>query len=252
VTDQLRLASKHLFLSEENDIYSKHMLNVMNDQVQRLIIARYYNSSCVNNIQESNVKGYLLLTASAGKIRIIIKMLLYTCNCEVVIEYILSQPGYSAWPIKSCVVLIRPWIYRTHCLQYFIKFTLALSPNRTVCSSLHTHWVLSVCCPFTSPLVPHFKGKRPLPGFPNYPRAKATPTRESQCNLNLLEIPPLVQICTDCNFPTDWLLLLAYIIRSRKNFFNPILFAICTVTFSKLRKQRIQWHVEECSVVLFK
>jgi hypothetical protein len=31
---------------------------------------------------------------------------------------------------------------------------------------------------------------------------------------------------------------------------NLILFAICTRTFSKLFKQRIQWHVEECSVVL--
>jgi hypothetical protein len=33
-------------------------------------------------------------------------------------------------------------------------------------------------------------------------------------------------------------------------FCNPILFAICTSTFSKLCKKRIQWHVEECSLVL--
>jgi hypothetical protein len=33
-------------------------------------------------------------------------------------------------------------------------------------------------------------------------------------------------------------------------FCNPILFAICTNIFSKLCKQRIQWHVEECSVAL--
>jgi hypothetical protein len=31
-------------------------------------------------------------------------------------------------------------------------------------------------------------------------------------------------------------------------FFNPILFLICSSTFSKMCKQRIQWHVEECSV----
>jgi hypothetical protein len=35
----------------------------------------------------------------------------------------------------------------------------------------------------------------------------------------------------------------------RVSFFcNPILFAICTTTFSKLCKTCIQWHVEECSV----
>jgi hypothetical protein len=34
-------------------------------------------------------------------------------------------------------------------------------------------------------------------------------------------------------------------------FLNPILFAICTSTFSKLCKRRIQWHVEECSLALF-
>jgi hypothetical protein len=36
----------------------------------------------------------------------------------------------------------------------------------------------------------------------------------------------------------------------RENYFfcNPILFAICTNTFNKLCKQRLQWHVEECSV----
>jgi hypothetical protein len=33
-------------------------------------------------------------------------------------------------------------------------------------------------------------------------------------------------------------------------FCNSILFAICTGTFSKLCKRRIQWHVEECSVAL--
>jgi hypothetical protein len=33
-------------------------------------------------------------------------------------------------------------------------------------------------------------------------------------------------------------------------FSNPILFAICTSTFSKLCKIRIQWHVEECLVAL--
>jgi hypothetical protein len=33
-------------------------------------------------------------------------------------------------------------------------------------------------------------------------------------------------------------------------FGNPILFAACTSTFSKLCKRRIQWHVEECSVAL--
>jgi hypothetical protein len=33
-------------------------------------------------------------------------------------------------------------------------------------------------------------------------------------------------------------------------FFNPILFAICTNTFSKLCQQRIKQHVEECSVAL--
>jgi hypothetical protein len=31
-------------------------------------------------------------------------------------------------------------------------------------------------------------------------------------------------------------------------FCNLISFAICTSTFSKLCKQRVQWHVEECSV----
>jgi hypothetical protein len=36
----------------------------------------------------------------------------------------------------------------------------------------------------------------------------------------------------------------------RKYVFNPILFAVCTSTFSKLCKQPIQWHVEECSVPL--
>jgi hypothetical protein len=33
-------------------------------------------------------------------------------------------------------------------------------------------------------------------------------------------------------------------------FYNPILFAVCTSTFSKLCKQHIQQHVEECSVAL--
>jgi hypothetical protein len=38
----------------------------------------------------------------------------------------------------------------------------------------------------------------------------------------------------------------------KKNFifWNPILFAICTSTFRKLCKNRIQWHVAESSVVL--
>jgi hypothetical protein len=36
------------------------------------------------------------------------------------------------------------------------------------------------------------------------------------------------------------------------NFFgSPILFAICTNTFSKLCKKRLQWHVEESLVALF-
>jgi hypothetical protein len=35
-----------------------------------------------------------------------------------------------------------------------------------------------------------------------------------------------------------------------KFFLNPILFAICNSTFSKLCDRRIQWHVEECSVTL--
>jgi hypothetical protein len=38
--------------------------------------------------------------------------------------------------------------------------------------------------------------------------------------------------------------------RQHLYFFNPILFAICTSTFSKLYKKRIQWHVEECSLAL--
>jgi hypothetical protein len=33
-------------------------------------------------------------------------------------------------------------------------------------------------------------------------------------------------------------------------FRNPILFAICTSTFSKLCKRHIEWHVEECSLAL--
>jgi hypothetical protein len=33
-------------------------------------------------------------------------------------------------------------------------------------------------------------------------------------------------------------------------FWNPILFAICTSTFSKFCKRRIQWHVEERSVAI--
>jgi hypothetical protein len=36
-------------------------------------------------------------------------------------------------------------------------------------------------------------------------------------------------------------------------FCSPILFAICTITFSKLCKRtykNVQWHVEECSVAL--
>jgi hypothetical protein len=43
-------------------------------------------------------------------------------------------------------------------------------------------------------------------------------------------------------------------IDANKLFFcNPILFAVCTSTFSKLCKNMytcIQWHVEECSVAL--
>jgi hypothetical protein len=33
-------------------------------------------------------------------------------------------------------------------------------------------------------------------------------------------------------------------------FFNPILFAICTSTFSKLRKNSLQWYVEKYPLAL--
>jgi hypothetical protein len=36
----------------------------------------------------------------------------------------------------------------------------------------------------------------------------------------------------------------------KDSFCNPILFAICPSTFSKLCEKRLQWHAEECSVAL--
>jgi hypothetical protein len=33
-------------------------------------------------------------------------------------------------------------------------------------------------------------------------------------------------------------------------FLNPVLFAVCTSTLSKLCKRHLQWHVKECSVAL--
>jgi hypothetical protein len=72
------------------------------------------------------------------------------------------------------------WIYWT---QLLLSFSVAPWQIPRVCSSLHTHWVLSVCYLFTSPLVLACNGRSSLSsGFENCPRATATATLYSQCN----------------------------------------------------------------------
>jgi hypothetical protein len=64
-------------------------------------------------------------------------------------------------------------------------------------STVHysTHWVISVCCLFTSPLATASNGGlSPSSGFPNCPRASATPTLDRQwTQLELNSKSPLTQ-----------------------------------------------------------
>jgi hypothetical protein len=72
----------------------------------------------------------------------------------------------------------------------------------------------------------------------------------------LLGLVPIRWKCLTC-FPIKWrqsrLIRAPYIqyVSPFPHFFcNPILFTICTSTFNKLCKKRIECHVEECSVAL--
>jgi hypothetical protein len=90
------------------------------------------------------------------------------------------------------------WRYRQFSVTVYIALSLFYNY-----SSLHTHWVLLVCCPTPVLWYRLPTADFPFPGFPKYPRAIFIPSLVSQCTLHL-ELPPLVSCSVWC-FRNNWL-----------------------------------------------
>jgi hypothetical protein len=93
----------------------------------------------------------------------------------------------------------------------------AVTISHSLCSLLHTYWARSVCSlRLFTPVIWYWLQRWTFHSWaPSRPRATATVTPDSQCPLRLLELPPLVPICTVWSSPKNWLLLKLKLVHDR-------------------------------------